>query len=336
MLIKTLRAFSDFTEIIIASDDPERVKALALEYCTESGLLGRIRICRGGACRQDSIANALSLVTGDIVLIHDAARPFVSPAVIEGVLSALEGADAAVPCVRPKSTIRTREETLDRDALYEVQTPQGFKSSVIKAAYEHAKKTGFSGTDDIGVFENFSADPPLITEGDYGNIKITTKEDLPMELRTGNGYDVHRLVEGRPLMLGCTKIPFEKGLFGHSDADVAAHAIADSLLGAAALGDIGHIFPDDSRETEGMAGAEILARTAEMIRQKGYTIMMVDCTIIAEKPKLAPYIKVMRENSARALGIAAEQLSIKATTEEGLGERSRDGIAALATAMLKG
>ena len=157
--------------------------------------------------------------------------------------------------------------------------------------------------------------------------------------RIGQGYDVHRLTENRKLILGGAEIPYEKGLLGHSDADVLAHAIADSMLGAAALGDIGHIFPDSgpgSEETLGMAGEAILKKTTELIRAKGYSIMMIDGTAIAEKPKLAPHIQTMRENTAKALGIDVDKVSIKATTEEGLGERSREGIAALATCTLKG
>ncbi len=157
---------------------------------------------------------------------------------------------------------------------------------------------------------------------------------MPGEIKFGNGYDVHRLVAGRPLMLGCIKIPYEKGLLGHSDADVLAHAIADALLGAAGLPDIGRIFPDNSPETEGMAGREILRIVAEKVKEMGYTIMMVDSTVIAEKPKLMPHINAMRESTARALGIHVDRINIKATTEENMSDVSRNGMAALATCVL--
>ena len=175
-----------------------------------------------------------------------------------------------------------------------------------------------------------------ITEGDYANYKITTPEDLPMTIRTGNGYDVHRLVPGRKLMLGCCEIPFEKGLLGHSDADVCAHAIADALLGAAALGDIGRHFPDTDPAFEGMPGRVILQKTADILREAGFSIVNVDATIIAQRPKIAPHAHQMIEKTAEALGIPASDVSIKATTEEGLGFTG-DGsaIACLATATVK-
>ena len=331
VLEKALSAFCWCDEIVVVTDDLSKVPE------------GCIAVL-GGKERQDSINNALSKVTGDYVLIHDAARPFVTKEVIDKVLEALKENDAAVPCVKPKNTIRTEDETLDRSKLFEVQTPQGFKTEILKEAYSFAYQNNFYGTDDVSVLEEMWKAKGIkgklkITEGDYKNIKITTPEDMPMEIRVGNGYDVHKLVPERPLMLGCTNIPYEKGLLGHSDADVLSHAIADAMLGAAALGDIGHIFPDSgpgSDETLGMAGETILKKTAELIRAKGYSIMMIDGTVIAEKPKLAPYIQTMRENTAKALGIDVDKVSIKATTEEGLGERSREGIAALATCTLKG
>ena len=155
-------------------------------------------------------------------------------------------------------------------------------------------------------------------------------------IRVGSGYDVHRLVEGRKLIIGGVDIPYEKGLLGHSDADVVAHAIADALLGAAALGDIGRHFPDSDPAYEGMAGAEILARVAQILRDAGFAIVNVDATLIAQRPKIAPYAQTMTENTANALGIPASAVSIKATTEEGLGFTG-DGsaMACLATASVK-
>ncbi len=331
VLEKALCAFSGFNEIIVVTDDLSKVPE------------GCIAVL-GGKERQDSINNALAKVSGDYVLIHDAARPFVTKEVIDKVVDALKENDAAVPCVQPKSTIRTADETLDRGKLYEVQTPQGFKTEILKEAYALAYKNNFYSTDDVSVLEEFWKEKGqqgklAITEGDYKNIKITTPEDMPMKIRVGNGYDVHKLVEGRDLMLGCTKIPYDKGLLGHSDADVLAHAIADAMLGAAALGDIGHIFPDcgpRSEETFGMSGETILQKTVALIREKGYEIVMIDATVIAENPKLAPYIQTMRESTAKALGVDVDKVSIKATTEEHLGERSREGIATLATCTLKG
>jgi len=331
VLEKALDAFCGFKDIVVVCDDTAACK----KYLGDR----EIKLVLGGAERQDSIKNALAEVSGDIVLIHDAARPFVSKEVIDGVIKALEKDAGAIPCVQPKNTIRTESETLDRSKLYEVQTPQGFRTKDLKEAFKYAYEKGFKGTDDASILEYYWKENKIpgkiaITPGDYQNIKITTPEDMPREVRFGNGYDVHRLVSGRPLMLGCIKIPYEKGLLGHSDADVLAHAMADALLGAAALGDIGHIFPDNAKETEGMAGSEILSKSAEMVRKKGYTIMMVDGTVIAENPKLAPHIKAMREGVASALGIDFENVSIKATTEENMSDVSREGMAAIATCVL--
>jgi len=237
--------------------------------------------------------------------------------------------------VAPRYTIRTAETTLDRSKLYEVQTPQGFRTDILKKAYEKAAADGFSATDDAGVTEHYGIMTHIV-EGDYANIKITTPGDFPQSVRVGTGYDVHRLVPGRPLMLGCVHVPYELGLLGHSDADVIAHAIADALLGAAALGDIGKHFPDNSADTEGMAGSEILRRTAGILRSAGFTIINTDATLVAERPKVSKYTEAMQQAVAEALGIEKDQVGIKATTEEGLGlTGSGEAMAAHAVASIK-
>ena len=339
VLVKAARAFCamDAFSVVTAA-----VPAEDMDYCRalfdRYGLPG-VTLTAGGATRQESVYNALKALPQEVdtVLVHDAARPFVDETVIRGVLDALESCSAAVPCVHPKSTIRTQTETLDRNALYEVQTPQGFDRKLLEEAFRFARETAFSGTDEAGVFEHYGKGGPVrITEGSYANYKITTPEDLPVNIRTGNGYDVHRLVPGRKLMLGCCEIPYEKGLLGHSDADVVAHAIADALLGAAALGDIGRHFPDSDPAYEGMSGTEILQRTAEILKRNGFAIGNVDATLVAQKPKIAPYAQTMMENTAKALDVPVSAVSIKATTEEGLGFTG-DGsaMACLATATVK-
>ncbi|MBR0131070.1 MAG: 2-C-methyl-D-erythritol 2,4-cyclodiphosphate synthase [Firmicutes bacterium] len=283
-----------------------------------------IDVVPGGPERQDTVRLALEAVEPRLryVLIHDAARPYCPFSVIRDVTDALEnGAEAVVPGVTPKNTIRTAEKTLERASLYEVQTPQGFETAALRKALAKAAEEGFMGTDEASVTERAGIGT-VVVAGDYANIKITTPEDLPKErksMRIGTGYDVHRLVEGRPLMLGCVNVPFEKGLLGHSDADVLAHAIADALLGAAALGDIGKIYPDNSPETEGMSGSAILSGVAQLLRKAGFTIVNIDATLVAEKPKVAPFTADMRSGIAAALGISADKVSVKATTEEKLG-----------------
>ena len=292
----------------------------------------------GGLRRQDSVYNGLCSLDPDIdfVLVHDGARPFVSKDVIQRVKDALlEGSKAVIPCVKPKDTIRTAEKTLDRSKLFLVQTPQGFDVNILKNCFEKANADGFDATDDASIVEHYGYKVDLV-DGDYANIKITTKDDIPSIIRFGNGYDLHKLVEGRPLMLGCTEIPFEKGLLGHSDADVLAHAIADALLGAAALGDIGKHFPDTSDDTEGMSGTEILQKTTAILKDNGFIPKSVDGTIIAQRPKIAPHVLMMRTNIAAAIGIDVNNVSVKATTEEGMGPTGEGlAMAAYATAIVK-
>ena len=241
---------------------------------------------------------------------------------------------AAVCAVRPKDTIRTGQGTLNRDELYAVQTPQGFDTAALKAAYEAAYAQGFYGTDDAGIAEGAGLEIRIVP-GSYDNIKITTREDLPMETRVGTGYDVHRLEEGRKLILGCGCIPFERGLLGNSDADVLVHAIMDALLGAAALGDIGKLFPDTDDRYKGIYSIELLKAVGEAVSEAGCTIGNIDATLVAEKPKIAPYIEAMRENIAGALDIDTDRVSVKATTTEKLGFAGRqEGMEAQAVCIL--
>jgi len=294
----------------------------------------------GGKLRQDSVFNGLQALPEDTdyVFIHDGARPFVSKELIERIKQKLiSGSNAVIPCVKPKDTVRTEYQTLDRSKLFLVQTPQAFSYSLIMDCYNKAMKDSFEGTDDASIVEYCGIKVDMV-EGDYANIKITTPDDLPKEnnLRFGHGYDLHKLVEGRKLMLGCVEVPFEKGLLGHSDADVLAHAIADALLGATALGDIGKHFPDTSPDTEGMSGRCILEKTNEIINEKNFFVLSVDATLVAQRPKVAPYIDQMRAEISKALNIDISKVSVKATTEEGLGPTG-EGLAmsAFATAAVK-
>jgi 2-C-methyl-D-erythritol 4-phosphate cytidylyltransferase/2-C-methyl-D-erythritol 2,4-cyclodiphosphate synthase len=209
-----------------------------------------------------------------------------------------------------------------------VQTPQGFDVALIREAYAAAEGEGFLGTDDGGLAER-AGHPVTIVEGSYRNIKITTQEDLPMETRIGTGFDVHRLTEGRKLVLCGIEIPFEKGLLGHSDADVAVHALMDAMLGAAAMGDIGRHFPDTDDAYKGISSMILLQKVRELIEQEGFRLGNADITIMAQRPKLSPYIEKMRTNIAAVLGMDAGSINVKATTTEKLGFVGRqEGIAA--------
>ena len=336
-------------------------EAAARECCGRCGREeGFVRIVRGGDERSDSVRAGLRLA-GDaaaergtrpedvIVMIHDAARPGVSREIIEACLDAMSAAKvvtAAVPStdsVRMISQSALKEEPsypiitstyVDRSLVYMVQTPQCFRLSDISAAYERADADGFKGTDDASVAEHAGLEVAIV-KGSRANSKITTQEDIHMTARIGTGYDVHRLVPGRPLILCGTPIPSKLGLDGHSDADVAAHALMDALLGAAGLGDIGRHFPDTDDRYKGADSMELLAEVRSMPGLE--RINNVDITIIAQAPKLAPYINEMTLNISRVLGIPERAVNVKATTEEGLGFTGRgEGIAAMAAASIEG
>lgn len=298
----------------------------------------------GGATRAESVRAGLAAATGEIVAIHDAARPFVSESVITAAIEAAEKTGAAAPAVPVKDTIKIADaenrvcSTPDRSSLFAVQTPQCFKRELYHKAL--AAVTGEKAdlvTDDCSLFE-LAGLPVVLTAGDYANLKITTKEDLKGEntMRIGHGYDVHRLVEGRRLILGGVDIPYEKGLLGHSDADVLLHAISDALLGVAALGDIGKHFPDTDPRYEGADSLRLLQEVGRLVNEAGYTVGNIDATILCQAPKLAPYIQTMRANIAGALDVDVNQVSVKATTEEHLGFTGQgEGIAAHAVALLE-
>jgi len=310
--------------------------ALCEKICEDYSKVERVLV--GGKERQDSVKNALDIIEDGYALIHDGARPYVSEDIIKAVLTDAAETGASVAAVPVKDTIRQAEDsgskTLPRETLYSVQTPQGFEVGLIKEAFAKAYAEGFYGTDDAGLVDRMGH-PVAISQGSYGNIKITTKEDLPVEMRIGHGYDVHRLVEGRELLLCGVNIPFEKGLLGHSDADVAIHALMDSLLGAAGMRDIGNLFPDNDDSYKGISSVLLLEEVTKRLKEQGWSLNNADVTIMAQRPKLAPHIDTMRENMAKALGASVDVINVKATTTEKLGFVGREeGIAAEAVCIL--
>ena len=301
-------------------------------------------VVQGGETRADSVRNGLAAAEGELVAIHDAARPFVSEAVITAALTAAAAVGAAAPAVPVKDTIKIAdksgnvESTPDRSALYAVQTPQCFRKDLYEQALAAVSGEKASlVTDDCSLFE-LAGLPVTLTAGDYANYKITTKEDLQKEktMRIGHGYDVHRLVEDRKLILGGVEVPYEKGLLGHSDADVLLHAVMDAVLGAAALGDIGQHFPDTDPAYKGADSLALTRAVAKILAQHGYKVGNIDATLICQRPKLAPYIPAMRQNIAGAFGVPVESVSVKATTEEHLGFTGEGlGISAHAVALIE-
>ena len=338
-------------EICLVCREQDRGDMLPLT----SGLNTPVRVVPGGAQRQDSVEQGVEALTGpwEYVAIHDGARPLVTDEVLAAVCRDAMAHGAATAAVPSKDTCKLADEagfvaaTPARDRLWAVQTPQAFSLALYREALGKARAAGQSYTDDCQLIEAAGGSVKL-TMGDYRNIKLTTPEDLlaaraylggeggKKTVRIGYGYDVHRLVEGRKLILAGVDVPFEKGLLGHSDADVIAHAVADALLGAAALGDIGHLFPDTDPHYAGADSLKLLAEVCRLLREKGFSIGNIDATLLAQRPKIAPHISRMRENLAAACGIAADQVSVKATTEERLGFTGREeGMAASAVCLLE-
>ena len=355
VLHRSIRAFAQCPQVdeivLVAGKNRAFVEAQAAD-CKKP-----VQIVTGGATRAESAKNGVLAARGTLVAVHDAARPFVSAAVIEAVLDAAKQCGAAAPAVPVKDTIKQAvcgdgktvpadcrvENTPDRSTLYAVQTPQCFDRAQYLAALEEldAEKARLV-TDDCSLFE-LTGRPVQLTQGDYANRKITTREDLPRpapkeetKMRIGHGYDVHRLVEGRRLILGGVEIPIEKGLLGHSDADVLTHAVMDAVLGAAALGDIGQHFPDNDPAYAGADSLKLAQHVARILSEHGYGIGNIDATVLCQRPKLAPHIPAMRANLAEAFGLPVDAVSVKATTEEHLGFTGEGlGIAAHAVALIE-
>ena len=299
------------------------------------------RVVKGGDERQHSVDNALTFVEEDtdIISVHDAARCFVTPQIIKDCVASAIRRGSGVAAVSAIDTIkrvsgRRVSETLNRDELVLVQTPQVFRRSLLLRAHEKAREDGVLGTDDSYLVERLGEDV-YIVNGSVNNIKITTPYDLKIgekiagdskmisNLRIGSGVDFHALVPGRKLILGGVEIQSDLGLMGHSDADVMVHAVMDALLGAARLGDIGELFPPDDPRYAGISSILLLKMVGELLNNCGYTIINIDTTLILQRPKILPYKKDMIRNIASALDIDEQYVSIKATTTEELGFAGR-------------
>jgi 2-C-methyl-D-erythritol 4-phosphate cytidylyltransferase/2-C-methyl-D-erythritol 2,4-cyclodiphosphate synthase len=361
--------FIDDIHVIV----PEAEIPYCREHVVERYGFTKVRgIVAGGPERQHSVMNGLRKLTGmdddDVILIHDGVRPFISLSILEKSVETARKWDGALVAVPVKDTVKIVEngvvrETPARETLWLAQTPQAFRYSIIMAAHEIAAAERYLGTDDASLVEWMGKDVHIVL-GDYRNIKITTPEDLVLaeaflaearlktddcrtnferqqimernDMRIGHGYDVHRLVEGRKLILGGVDIPYEKGLLGHSDADVLLHAISDAILGAIGEGDIGRHFPDTDPRYKGADSLKLLAHVMKLAEEKGFMLGNVDATIVAQRPKLAPHIPLMRENIAGVLSAGIDRVNVKATTTEELGFAGRgEGIAAYAVALLK-
>lgn len=320
-------------------------------------LLGRpfpLRLVAGGRRRQDSVANAVAALESQttLVVIHDAARPFVSHEVIARTIDAAAAAGAAIAAVPVRDTVKLAasadgtviERTLERERIYLAQTPQAFRRDVLERALAQARGDA-DATDESMLAEQAGFKVQLV-EGDIANVKLTTGADFESArarlrgevvapIRVGTGYDLHRLVAGRPLVLAGVHIPFERGLEGHSDADIVCHAVTDAALGAAGLGDIGRLFPDTDGRWKGADSVVLLRGAMDLVRQAGWRVGNVDVTVIAQQPKLLPFLESMRSRLAEALGCDVALVSLKGKTNEGVDSMGRgESMACHAVALL--
>jgi 2-C-methyl-D-erythritol 4-phosphate cytidylyltransferase/2-C-methyl-D-erythritol 2,4-cyclodiphosphate synthase len=343
ILRRSAKAFLDsglvhVVQVVIHPDDRPLYEESALG-------LGLREPCPGGASRQESVRLGLEALAGenpDLVLIHDAARPFVSATLIRAVIDGLSNNEAVIPGLAVTDTIKQVEGgiitgNIDRDSLRRAQTPQGFRYRTILEAHRALADVA-DLTDDAAVAERAGHNVHLV-EGDERNIKVTTPEDVAalsaqaMLPCSGTGFDVHRLGPGDHVMLCGHRIPHSQGLIGHSDADVALHALVDAILGAVGAGDIGRHFPPSDPQWKGVPSRLFLEEAVRLVRAQGGRIANVDVTIICEAPKVTPHVQPMTAILGEILGIPAARINVKATTTEKLGFTGRgEGIAAQATA----
>ncbi len=358
ILIHTLRAFAG-TEAVdgIIVVVPEEWLLQTQKLVAASGLPKIMKIVAGGVRRQDSVACGLAEVPSEtvFVLVHDGARPLITPSLIANCLDAAEEHGAAMAALPVSDTLklvgdgRVIEATVDRASLYGAQTPQVMRASVLRRAFQAAEEVGFTGTDEASFLEGIGAEM-VVVDGDEENIKVTRPGDLLLAetilarrgeqmhnaIRVGHGFDAHRLVEGRDLILGGVKIPYSTGLLGHSDADVLTHALCDGLLGAAGLGDIGVHFPDSDGTYKGVSSIKLLSHVVELLKDRGFTLQNADITVVAQAPKLSPYWQDMQGNLARACKVSEDAFNLKGTTTEKMGYTGRgEGISAHAVVLIK-
>ncbi|MGB7043124.1 MAG: bifunctional 2-C-methyl-D-erythritol 4-phosphate cytidylyltransferase/2-C-methyl-D-erythritol 2,4-cyclodiphosphate synthase [Xanthobacteraceae bacterium] len=357
MIRPTLRAFLQHAGIglvqpVIGNADAEAFRAATADMKTDVKTLAP---APGGATRQTSVRaglEALAARSPALVLIHDAARPFLTSDLIDRAIAAGKASGAAVPGIAVADTVKQIDaasivtETLDRNLLRIVQTPQVFGFDLILQAHRRAAAAGLDSFTDDAALAEWAGQRVSVFEGESGNVKVTTNEDFARaelahlamlgDVRTGNGFDVHAFADGDHVMLGGVRIPHSQGVTGHSDADVALHALVDAILGALADGDIGSHFPPSDPQWKGASSDRFLAFACERVRARKGIIANLDVTVVCEAPRVSPHRDAMRARIAEIAGIAADRVAIKATTSEKMGFTGRsEGIVAMATATIR-
>jgi 2-C-methyl-D-erythritol 4-phosphate cytidylyltransferase/2-C-methyl-D-erythritol 2,4-cyclodiphosphate synthase len=357
MIRPTLRAFLQHAGIglvqpVIGNADAEAFRAATADMKTDMKTLAPVP---GGATRQASVRaglEALAARSPALVLIHDAARPFLTSDLIDRAIAAGKATGAAVPGIAVADTVKQIDaasmvtETLDRNLLRIVQTPQVFGFDLILQAHRRAAAAGLDSFTDDAALAEWAGQRVSVFEGESGNVKVTTNEDFARaelahlavlgDVRTGNGFDVHAFADGDHVMLGGVRIPHSHGVTGHSDADVALHALVDAILGALADGDIGSHFPPSDQQWKGASSDRFLAFACERVRARKGIIANLDVTVVCEAPRVSPHRDAMRARIAEIAGIAADRVAIKATTSEKMGFTGRsEGIVAMATATIR-
>ncbi len=359
--VSVFLAHPEIDEVVVAL--PAELAADPPSYLR--GTPKALRVVAGGVRRQDSVFNAFQVVNAaaDVVVVHDAARPFASAALISRTIAAAAESGAALAAMPVRDTVKRTmgsemrvenveplrfvNETLPRESIYLAQTPQAFRHDVLREALAIGE-AGAEATDEATLAER-AGHPVRLVDGESSNIKLTIADDLrvadaiarsrgePVAQggRAGTGYDLHRLVAGRRLILGGISIPSELGALGHSDADVICHAATDAVLGAVGLGDIGRHFPDSDPRWKDANSLDLLERAAALLRERGYEVGNVDITVILERPKIRDHVAAMRSSVASALGVEPSQVSIKGKTNEGVDALGRgEAVAAHAVALV--
>lgn len=356
ILVRTCRAFLEISEIqaialAVPAAHREESVALLREFLSDVEF-ARLRFTEGGMTRQDSVRAGLSILPPDIqvVLVHDAARPLIDADTIYRCLRGAVDSGAVIAAVPVHDTMKKVEEggrivgTLDRTGLWRAQTPQAARRDLLERAFALAAQAHFIGTDEASLLEAAGI-PVRVVEGSEQNMKVTRPADLQLAatyvqeqntMKIGHGFDAHRLVSERPLILGGVHIDYELGLDGHSDADVVAHALTDALLGALGQGDLGRHFPDSDPQYKGIDSLLLLAHVQQLMEKEGLVLGNADITIVCQKPKLAPYLGEMQKKLAHACKAAPDAINIKATTTEHMGYTGRgEGIAAHAVVLVR-